>query len=171
MKKPVIIISLAVGLSLAACTGPSHESNTPPPNMTTPGTSVPGSPTEEPDYPEGVSSMDAAEMNEYLPDPSDINIQAVLADEDTVYLQLTGSSSCPSIPETITAENGSLVVKTHDWKGNCTADLGTSGWEITLPAELVPRTEPLEILIYIGNTDPAIITAEPLSETNQSQNA
>lgn len=113
--------------------------------------------------------MDPAEINPYLPDPSAVDMQAVIADEDTVYVQLTGSSSCPAIPETITSQNGALIILTHEWKGNCTADLGTSGWEISLPAELVPRTEDLEVLVYTGSVEPSVIIAEPISEENISQ--
>lgn len=106
-----------------------------------------------------------------MPYPNEVMMQAVLPNENTVYLNLTGSSSCPTIPETVTAENGNLVITTVDWPGSCTADLGTSSWEIALPEELVPRTEPLQILVYSGSVDPAIIVAYPANTQNSMQSA
>lgn len=171
MKKLLLSLSIATGLTLTSCTGPDNESKPVPSDMPGPTTSSSPSPGPTLELPEGVRAMEPEEINKYLPMPRDVIMQSMLADEDTVYLQLTGSSSCPAIPETIMAENGNLVVNIKDWPGNCTADLGTSSWEITLPAELVPRTEPLDILVYSGSVEPSVIRAEPLNSSARNQNA
>lgn len=171
MKKLLLSLSIIAGLALTSCTGPDNDSKPVPSDM--PGPTVSSSPAPSPsiELPEGVRALEPAEMDKYLTSPRDVIMQAVLVDEDTVYLQLTGSSSCPAIPETITADNGNLIVNIKEWKGNCTADLGTSDWEVTLPKELVPQTEPLNVLVYSGSVDPSVILAEPINESSQDQQA
>lgn len=172
MKKTILIISLLFGLILTACSGPDYEPQPVPTDMQGP-TAAPSSPSPgiTLDLPAGVRYLEPQEIDQYMPYPNDVIMQAALVNENTVYINLTGSSSCPSIPETVTAENGNLVITLVDWPGNCTADLGTSAWEITLPEELVPPTEPLQILIYSGSVDPAIIEAYPANTQNSMQSA
>lgn len=76
--------------------------------------------------------------------------EAVLIDSVTIGLALTGSSSCPSVPETVMASKNKLSVKLKDNPDVCTADLGTSYWQIDLPKELTPRMTDLDI--EISNT-------------------
>lgn len=69
--------------------------------------------------------------------------KAVLIDDKTLALALTGSSSCPSIPETTSVLNDKLAVTLQDTPTQCTADLTVSFWQISLPEILTPRTKDL----------------------------
>lgn len=71
--------------------------------------------------------------------------KAVLVDQNTLALSLTGSSSCPPTPETITVLDDTLNILLKSYPDECTADLTTSYWEIILPPVMTPRASDLNV--------------------------
>jgi hypothetical protein len=88
--------------------------------------------------------------------------KAVLVDTKTLALSLTGSSSCPSVPETITILDDKLNILLKNVPNECTADLNTSFWEIILPPALTPRTADLNIdVISSRGTKLSLVASAP----------
>lgn len=82
--------------------------------------------------------------------PGNVENKAGLANTETLVLSLTGSSSCPPTPETISLQKDTLHIQLKEDASNCTKDLAPTLWKIKLPSTIVPRTQDLNVAVVSG---------------------
>lgn len=142
MKQPQYLVALLfITLALQGCTGSDPTGNRPT-EQVTPSATAPGvnatilriNPQQSPEF-----------LQKSGIKPENLENKATLMDTQTLALSLTGSSSCPATPETITVLNDELNIILKSYADECTADLTTSYWQIGLPPVLIPRTTDLSV--------------------------